>query len=126
MNYSAIHATSIIKQKIFVDKKTIFIVLPDTNIDISKEIYNIGFLLSNCRGLVVPNKIITIGRRKFNGKTHFFDIKKKMMNPENEKIGRKLRVLNSLMIETPEKEIVTSSQKSSHYYFMIQLFGHKL
>ena len=117
MNYSAIHPSSIIKQKIFVDKKTIFIVLPDTNIDISKEIYNIGFLLSNCRGLVVPNKIITIGRRKFNGKAHFFDVKKKIMNPENEKIGRKLRVLNSLMIETPEKEVVTSSQKSSHYYF---------
>lgn len=117
MNYSAIHPSSIIKQKIFIDKKTIFIVLPDTNIDISKEIYNIGFLLSNCRGLIVPNKIITIGRRKFNGKAHFFDIKKKMMTPENEKISRKLRVLNSLVIETPEKEVVTSSQKTSHYYF---------
>jgi DNA-directed RNA polymerase beta subunit len=117
MNYSSIHPSSIIKQKIFIDKKTIFIVLPDTNIDISKEIYNIGFLLSNCRGLIVPNRIITIGRRKFNGKAHFFDIKKKMMTPENEKISRKLRVLNSLVIETPGKEVVTASQKTSHYYF---------
>jgi len=86
MNYSAIHPTSIIRQKIYVDKKTILVIFPDTNIDIATEIYNIGFLLSNCRGLIVPNKVITIGRRKFNGKAHFFDVKKKMLTVNNEKL----------------------------------------
>jgi len=79
-------------------------------------VYNIGFLLSNCKGLVVPNKVITIGRRKFNGRAHFFDVKKKMLTINNEKIGRKIRVLNSIIFERPDKEIVSSTQKVSHYY----------
>ncbi len=116
MNYSSIHPTSIIRQKIYIDKKTILIVFPDTNVDISTEVYNIGFLLSNCKGLVVPNKVITIGRRKFNGRAHFFDVKKKMLTINNEKIGRKIRVLNSIIFERPDKEIVSSTQKVSHYY----------
>mgnify|MGYP001766607880 CR=1 FL=1 len=116
MNYSTIRPTSIVKQKIFVDKKTIFIVLPDTDIDIATEIYKTGFLLSNCRGLIVPNKILTFAKRKFNGKAHYFDIKQKLLSNE-ERIGRKLKVLNSLIFEKPEREAVTSSQKTSNYYF---------
>ena len=115
MNYSTIHTTSIIKQKIFIDKKSIFIVLPDTNLDISTEIYNANFLLSNCIGLVCPNKVLTIGKRKFNGKAHFFDVKKKLAAIDH-KIGRKIRVLNSLVVEKPDKEVL-SSHKTSNYYF---------
>lgn len=118
MNYSSIQPGYVIKQKLFIDKKTIFIVLPDTNIDIATEIYNTNFLVSNCKGLVCPNKILTIGKRKFNGKIHFFDIKKRMISPENDqKIGKKLRVFNSLIIEKPDKEVISSSSKVSNYYF---------
>jgi len=118
MNYSAIQPSHIIKQKIQVDKKTIFMVFPDTNIDISKEIYNTNFLLSNCMGLVCPNKVISINNRKFNGKAHFYDIKKKMVAPEeNQKLGKKIKVLNSLVIEKADREVLTSSTKTSNYYF---------
>ena len=117
MNYSSIHPAYIVKQKIYVDKKTIFIVLPDTNLDISTEIYNSGFLLSNLSGLVCPNKVLTIGKRKFNGKAHFFDVKKKLASsPTDQKIGRKIRVLNSLVIEKVEKEVI-SSHKTNNYFF---------
>ena len=115
MNYSSIHPSYVVKQKIFVDKKTIFIVLPDTNLDISTEIYHMNFLLSNLVGLVCPNKVLTIGRRKFNGKAHFYDIKKKL-SATDFKIGKKIRVLNSLIIEKAEKEILSSSHKASNYY----------
>jgi len=117
MNYSSIHPAYIVKQKVYVDKKTIFIVFPDTNLDISAEIYNANFLLSNCMGLVCPNKVLTIGKRKFNGKAHFYDVKKKMTsNILDQKIGRKLRVSNSLVIEKTEKEVL-SAHKSTNYYF---------
>ncbi len=115
MNYSSIHPSYVVKQKIFVDKKTIFIVLPDTNLDILTEIYHMNFLLSNLIGLVCPNKVLTIGRRKFNGKAHFYDIKKKL-SATDFKIGKKIRVLNSLIIEKAEKEILSSSHKASNYY----------
>ena len=118
MNYSSIHPSYVINQKIRVDKKTIFIVLPDTNLDIALEIYKTNFLLSNCMGLVCPNKILTIGKRKFNGKIHFYDIKKRMMvSEDNQKIGKKIKVLNSLIIEKPDKEILTSASKTPNYYF---------
>jgi len=118
MKYSSIQPTTTIKQKIQVDNKTIFMLLPDTNLDISQEIYNLNFLLHNCVGLVCPNKIITIGRRKFNGKAHFYDIKKKMLSPEfDQKIGKKIRVLNSLVIEKTNKEILSPTRKIDNYYF---------
>lgn len=116
MNYSSIRPSYIIKQKILIDKKTIFIVLPDTNLDISTEIYGIRFLLSNLVGLVCPNKIMTIGKKKFNGKAHFYDVKKKLSSTEL-KVGKKIKVLNSLVIEKADKEILTSSsRKTSNYY----------
>lgn len=114
MNYSSIHPAYIVKQKIYVDKKTIFIVLPDTNLDTSIEVYNSGFLLSNLMGLVCPNKILTIGKRKFNGKAHFYDIKKKL-TATDQKIGKKIKVLNSLVIEKADKEVL-SAHKASNYY----------
>ncbi len=117
MNYSSIQPAYIIKQKIYVDNKTIFIVLPDTNLDIATEIYNMNMLLSNCVGLVCPNKILTIGKRKFNGKAHFFDVKKKLSsNLADQKIGRKIKVLNSLVVEKSDREII-SSHKTTNYYF---------
>ena len=117
MNYSSLHPAYVVKQKIYVDKKTIFIVLPDTNLDISTEIYHINFLLSNCMGLVCPNKTITIGKRKFNGKAHFYDVKKKLTaNIFDQKISRKIKVSSSLIIEKPDKDVV-STHKSANYYF---------
>lgn len=118
MKYSTISPSRILKQRIQIDENTIFLVLPDTNLDISVEIYNTKFLLSNCKGLVSPNKIITIGNRKFNGKIHFYDLMKKMAIPdEDQKIGRKLKVLNSLTIEKEKKEVVSSGSKKAEYYF---------
>jgi len=129
MNYSSLHPNSIVKQKIFVDKKTIFILVPDINIDISKEIFNMGFLLSNCSGLVVPNKILTIGRRKFNGKAHFLDVKKKMLTTDS-KITKKIKILNSLIIEVPNKEKINSSAKNNYYFYdttmWIQAFNYMI
>jgi len=115
MNYDSIQSTYIIKQKIYVNKKTIFIVLPDTNLQIYNEIYNTNFLLSNCSGLICPNKIFTIGRKKFNGKVHFLEVKKRLMANTEEKIGKKIKVLGSLVLDKEEKDI--RNQRKSNYYF---------
>jgi len=118
MNYSTLRLNTISKQKLFVDKKTIFLVLPDTNIDISNEIYNLNFLLSNCKGIVCPNKMITIGHKKFNGKEHFYDVKKKLIQISSEtNVGKKLNIYNSLMIEKAKKEQLTSSKTSDYYLY---------
>jgi DNA-directed RNA polymerase beta subunit len=118
MNYSSIHPANIIRQKLLIDKNVIFITFPDTNLDIAKEIYNTNFLISNCKGLVCPNKMFSIGRRKFNGKEHFYDIKRKMIKDTGEnKPGRKIRVLNSLVIEKPKRETLTSSKNTASFFF---------
>ena len=113
MNYESIHPNYIIKQKLYVNKNTAFIVLPDTNLKIYNEIYNTNFLLSNCIGLVCPNKIFTIGKKKFNGKAHYLEVKKYLTATLDERVKKKIKVLANLVIKSEE----LNSHKNSKFFF---------
>lgn len=113
MNYSSIQPTYVVKQKLYVDKNTIFVVLPDTNLQIWNEIYKTNLLLSNCVGLVCPNKIFTIGNKKFNGKAHYLEVKKRLMALNDKKIGKKIKVLTTF----PQKKDDVVSSKTNRFFF---------
>ena len=113
MNYASIQPSYIIKQKLYVNKNTIFIILPDTNLQIYNEIYNTNFLLSNCVGLVCPNKIFTIGKKKFNGKAHYLEVKKRLTAMLDQRPGKKIKVLGNLIFQNEEEK----DNKSSKYFF---------
>ncbi|MDD4081788.1 MAG: hypothetical protein PHD05_00240 [Sphaerochaetaceae bacterium] len=118
MNYDNLKPNILTQQKIFVNKKTIFVLFPDTNVDIASDIYNLTFLLSNCKGIICPNKIISIGHKNFNGKEHFYNVKKQMLQKATDQnIAKQLRVYNSSIIEKDKKNIVTSQNTAMFYFF---------
>jgi hypothetical protein len=115
MNYASLKSSYVVKnQKLYVNKKTIFIVFPDTNLDISTELYNSQILLSNCSGLICPNKILNIGKKNFNGKVHYLDMKKKfmVMQDQNSSLNKKLKVISNF-ISTSSKD----ENRATKYYF---------
>ncbi len=115
MNYTFIRPTHVIKEKIYVNNKTVFIVLPDTNLKIYNEIYNLNFLISNCMGLVCPNKIFTIGKKKFNGKAHYLETKKALSaDPESDKAKRRIKVLTNLIIKQDQRG---ENNKAKYFFY---------
>jgi len=118
MNYTNLKPNILTQQKIFVNQKSIIILFSDTNVNIAKDIYNLTFLLSNCKGIICPNKIISLGHKKFNGKEYYFDIKKQMLQKASEKnITKQLRVYNSLILEKDKKSTVTTQNTANFYFY---------
>ena len=60
MLLSNLKRTSIGK-KILIDENSIILYIPSVSSNIWDVVYDSGFLLSNCRGIIIPNKIF-----KFN------------------------------------------------------------
>ncbi len=116
MNYDNVHLSSIIKnQKLYVNKRVIFITFPDTNLQIWNEIYHTNLLMSNCAGIVCPNKIFSIGNKKFNGKAHYLEVKKRLLTLDEKKIGKKIKVLGNLIEEKDETE--DKNKKPIKFFF---------
>lgn len=118
MNYESLHPENIlINKKIYINKSVAFIVLPDTNLKIYNEIYNTNFLLSNCIGLISPNKVFTIGRKKFDGRKHYLDVKKNLEKVDDNKISKKLRVYSTLTIKQDEIQQKTEVKTPAKFIF---------
>ena len=84
-NISNISSNNAITSKIRVDRSSIFIVIPDSNIKIIDCLSNINFLLGNCDGIICPTNITTIYGYKIDGKLLNLDIKKKVIETDNKK-----------------------------------------
>ncbi len=116
INISGLRPTTMSKNAMRVDRPTLFITFPDTNLKIWNEIYQTGFLLSNCQAIISPSKRITIGRKPFNAKIHQLDLKKNLLKAESP--GRKLRVITTLPLNLRNKKTkVTSERPKIEYYF---------
>ena len=91
MNISSITPNRITSQRLIIDKPTIFMVFPDTNIKIWDYIYKTNFLLANCSGIICPQKTISFMRKRINGKIHALEFKKKIIEIESstKKLDRK-------------------------------------
>ena len=82
INLSSIKPAIVVKNSIRIDKPSILMVLPDENVSSVDAIYNYNCLLSMCNGVCVTNDIVKIGRRKFNGRIRFVNLKKEFLNVE--------------------------------------------
>ncbi len=103
MQLSKIQKNNVVKTPIRIDEKCILIVVPDTGNKIWNSIYNANTLINNCSGLICPNKMWTIFRKKFNGKHHYLDVRKRVM--ENKDVTKKLRVLTTIPGQIKKAEI---------------------
>lgn len=106
-------------KSILVDKSSTILILPSQTEKIWNSVYNLGFLLNNCRGIVVPNKIFKIFKKPFNNRLHYLEMRKRMVEMKN--VTKKIQVLASVNFETSElkiKEKTTAlSQPQKSYFF---------
>lgn len=116
INISNLRHTSTVKGSLRVDRQTILILVPDTNIKIWDEIYNTGLLLTNCQAVISPTKRFVIGRKRFNAKLNQLDLRKHLI--KSQAPGKKLRVISTIPINLRNKKNILSSAKpEAKYYF---------
>lgn len=101
-------------QKIRIDGRSVIAIFPDTDQKIWKQVYHLDFLLSNCKGIVAPNKNITIGKKRYNGRLHFLDLKKHLMVKEEKTSSKKLAVYSSLSVLNGGNNGSTIAKKPSN------------
>ena len=118
MQLSNIKRTTV-ATSILVDKPAIIMFMPSSEEKIWNSIYSTGLLLNNAKGIVVPNKITKIFKKPFNGKIHFLEMKKRLM--EMKKVTKKLPVLASINFDKDEQKIAEKQDSPLHkrklYYF---------
>ena len=68
-----------IGKNILVDDDIIVIFVPSTSRPVWNGVYETAFLMNNCKGIVVPNKIVKINKRPANGRLHYLDAKKQFL-----------------------------------------------
>lgn len=132
INLSAIKPSIIIKNSIRIDKPSILMVLPDDNVSSVDAIYNFNCLLSMCNGVCITNDIVKIGRRKFNGKLRFVNLKKEFLKIDPSR-GKKLRIMNIIPNSNGEKNkptILTTISvkkeekiKAGYYWYDLGLYS---
>ena len=105
-----------IGKSVLVDEPTIIMFFPSSFEKVWKSIYSTAFLLSNCRGVIVPNKNIFFNNKKLlKGKVHFLEMKKQMLELKN--VTKKLRVLPSIKADNKvELEKSSSVSKGNKFY----------
>jgi len=93
-----------------IEKPTVFITLPDSNVKIWDSIYDSGLFLFNGRGIIVPNRQMRIVNRTFNGREYALDARRQFqLRAEHGKRFRILHTFNHLKDIDP--------QRSKDYYF---------
>ena len=132
INLSSIKPAIVVKNSIRIDKPSILMVLPDENVSSVDAIYNYNCLLSMCNGVCVTNDIVKIGRRKFNGRIRFVNLKKEFLNVDANR-GKKLRILTSIPNPSEEKNKPTVMStlavkkeervKAGYYWFDLGLYS---
>lgn len=109
-NISTLSPMTISKAKMRVDRPTVFITIPDTNVKLYSSIQSSGLLLSNCTGIVSPNKMVSVHNKKFNGKLQYNETKKDAIHSKS---GKKLTVMATVPIEG----IRTDGKKKKNFLF---------
>ena len=116
INISGLRPAILSTNAMRIDRPTVFITFPDTNVKIWNEIYNTGILLSNCQAIISPGKRITVGRKPFNAKLHQLDLKKNLLKAEAP--GRKLKVITTIPLKLRNKKSkFTSERPQIEFYF---------
>ena len=99
----------IIRNKLQINQPTIFLVVPDSNINLIQFLPNLKFNLSQAAAIISPSQIFTIANKLYNGKKQSLKIKQEM---NQEKGTKKLKILTTL----PTMSKLTKDNKSFYLY----------
>lgn len=112
MQLSNLKRTSVAKN-VLIDDECVVILIPSSTRKIWNSVYETPFLMGNCKGVIVPNKIEKINKKPVNGRIHYLDCKKQFL--ELKDAPKKLQVLGSIS-SIPKKD-KDESQKRKEFYF---------
>jgi len=101
-----------------VDQPTVFLIIPDTNINIWSTIYGSGLIQTNCESIVASNKVFKINNKMFSGKAHFLDLKKNLLVKKSP--GKKFRVNSNLMVDK------VNSKDKKYWLYDLSLYSQSL
>jgi hypothetical protein len=104
--------------KLRVDKKTVFLIVPDINLDIYSSLYDTGLLLSNCSGLVIPTNILSMYSKRFSGRIHYRETRKEFIGTQVSG-AKKIQVIPDAEVSI-NKDInikEKNNKDSKDYYF---------
>ena len=89
-----------IGKNVLVDDNVVVIVVPSLSRKIWNSVYQTPFLMSNCKGIVIPNRIFKINKKPFNGRIHYLEAKKNFVELKN--VIKKIPVVGSLASLKPK------------------------
>src|SRR6056297_2826005 len=111
ISLSELNEKKISRKILRVDKPTVFITIPDTNIKIWNSIYQSGLFIYNAKGIVIPNKMIRIINKSFNGKEYALDARKKFQATAEH--GKKFKITHTF---NQLKNIDVNRSKDFYFY----------
>ena len=112
MQLSSFKKQTVGKGHTYIDSDSVVLFFPSSTVPIWNGIYESGFLLSNCQGLVAPNKVVRYFRQPINGRIHFLELRKRLV--EMQGVERKIKVLASI-------PTVNGNKKEKKQFFFYDL-----
>lgn len=115
VNLSTLTPFRISLNRLRVDKNTIFLVIPDSNVNTYSDIHKSGFLLSNATGIITKNQILRLFNKQFNGLVHYKEMKKSFAE-EKIKGSKRLLVLSDFKKKDLESNDDNTNNKNFYFY----------
>ena len=115
---SQMNENKISKNNLRIDQPTVFMTMPDTNLNIWNIIYDNGILKSNCEGVIVSSKVFKLNNKTFLGKAHYLDVKKNLSIKKSK--GKKFKVSSTLNL----KDVTNKSKK--YWVYDLSLYSQAL
>jgi len=125
---SKLNDNLIIKHKLRVDRPTMFLVVPDANINLVQFLPKLNLYLSQSESIISPSQVYTIANKLYNGKKQNLKLKQDM-NQASE--SRKLKVISTLPALSKLKEsdrlfyLYDLTLLSTAYTFAIEKYNAK-
>lgn len=123
MKYSAIKPETIVRSKIRVDKPSIFLLLPDINMEMKNIIYNTGISLVNCYGVISPFLTIRFFNQRVYSRRHARTLRQDLMDVEGAE--KKLKVFHNLPI-TQQSFDQRQTQAAGFYFYDLSIYSFAL
>ena len=104
-------------KKVLIDDNTVIIFIPSITRKIWTAVYDTPFLMSNCRGIIIPNRVFKFNKRPFNGRIHYLDAKKQFVELKN--VIRKIPVFGS--VSAIKKGVEDDKKKKTKQFYFYDM-----
>lgn len=120
MTMSQLNERLISRTILRVEKPTVFITLPDSNVKIWDSIYSSGLFLFNAKGIIVPNRQLRIINRTFNGREYALDARRQFQLRADK--GKRFRITHSFN----QLSDVDPQRSRDYYFYDLSLFSQAM